>query len=144
MEYPIRHLKENDYDALISLWRRAGLPHRPLGRDSREAITSQIGRADTIILGMFDGDILIGSIIGSSDGRKGWLNRLAIDPDYRGQGLAGELIKETEKFLRDMGLKVLACLIEDENLPSISVFRKAGYIYGQNILYFSKRSADSD
>jgi len=72
------------------------------------------------------------------------MNRLAIDPDYRGRGLAGWLIKEAENFLSGFGIKVMAALIEDENLPSISAFQKAGYIHGENILYFSKRSSSED
>jgi len=107
-------------------------------------MSSEFGRAETCILGIYDGDKLIGSIIGTSDGRRGWMNRLAIDPDYRGRGLAGWLIKEAENFLSGFGIKVMAALIEDENLPSISAFQKAGYIHGENILYFSKRSSSED
>ncbi len=141
MEYPIRHLRESDYEDLIGLWQRAGLTHHPQGRDSYESMSAEFARGDTCFLGMYDGGRLIGSIIGTSDGRKGWLNRLAVDPEYRGKGLAGELIKEAENFLHGFGIKVLAALIEDENLPSISAFQKAGYIYGENILYFSKRAS---
>lgn len=144
MDYPIRHLKEADYKEMIRLWQRAGLTHRPHGRDSYASMSSEFARAETCILGMYDGDRLIGAIIGTSDGRRGWMNRLAIDPDYRGKGLAARLIKDAENFLSGFGVKVMAVLIEDENLPSISAFQKAGYIYGEKILYFSKRSSSED
>lgn len=144
MDYPMRHLDVSDYDDIIALWSRAGLKYRPRGRDSREAMSSEFARADTCFLGMFDGDTMIGVIVGTSDGRKGWLNRLAIDPDYRGRGLAAQLIKAAEDFLHGLGIKVLAVLIEDWNTPSLSAFEKAGYVFHDDIVYGSKRSSEED
>ncbi|MEW5922953.1 MAG: GNAT family N-acetyltransferase [Candidatus Zixiibacteriota bacterium] len=144
MDYPIRHLDVSDYDVIIALWSRAGLKYRPKGRDSREAMSHEFARAETCFLGMFDGDTMIGVIVGTSDGRKGWLNRLAIDPDYRGRGLAAHLIKAAEDFLRGFGIKVLAGLIEDWNTPSLSAFKKAGYRFYDDIVYCSKRTSEDD
>ena len=143
MDYLIRPIDSTDYDALIALWQRAGLQHRPKGRDSFESMKDEFQRMETGFLGMFDGDKLIGSIIATSDGRRGWLNRLAIDPDYRGRGLAGKLIAEGEQFIFNLGIKIISCLIEEENSPSITAFTKAGYVVHPDILYLSKReSAD--
>jgi GNAT superfamily N-acetyltransferase len=148
MQYQIRKLTIDDYDDLIALWKRSDLSHRPGGRDSREALGPEMDREETIFLGMFDpaggGERMIGSILGNSDGRKGWINRLAIDPDYRRKGLAGILIEECEKRLYDLGLKVIAALIEGDNKPSESTFSKAGYTYGEGIKYYSKRHSDED
>jgi len=142
MDHLIRPLDITDYEELTRLWQISGLPFRPKGRDSYEAMAKEFKRMETCFFGMFDGDKMIGSIIGSSDGRKGWINRLAIDPDYRGQKLAGELIKECEDFLHDLGLEVIACLIEDVNTPSLSTFEKAGYKISDEILYCSKRPSE--
>jgi len=144
MQYKIRKLTIDDYDGLISLWERSKLPHRPKGRDSREAMKAEMERDETFFLGMFDGEKMIGSILGSSDGRKGWINRLAIDPNYRGKGLAGILIKECEKCLYDLGLKVIAALIEGDKKSSESAFAKAGYAYAGDIKYYSKRFSPDD
>jgi GNAT superfamily N-acetyltransferase len=144
MDYLIRPLDETDYEAIIQLWADAGLPYKPAGRDSLRALRREFKRRDSCYLGMFDGGRLIGVVIGASDGRKGWISRLAVHPDYRGRGLAGKLIEEVERFLYSLGLKVLACLIEDYNTPSMSAFIKAGYICGRNILYFSKRGSHED
>ncbi len=144
MEYLIRHLDSTEYDQLVDLWSRCGLTYRPNGRDSREAMTNIFRRMDNGIFGMFDSTTLIGTVIVGSDGRKGWINRLAIDPDYRGRGLAGNLIAEAEIFLHDLGIKVIAALIEDYNTPSMSAFTKAGYRNDPKIHYFSKRQSPED
>jgi ribosomal protein S18 acetylase RimI-like enzyme len=93
---------------------------------------------------MFDNDHLIGAILGTSDGRKGWINRLAIDPHYRKRGLGSVLIEKCEDFLHGLGLKVIAALIEGENTASFAAFKKAGYIYANDIAYYSKRQSADD
>lgn len=144
MELRIRKLNVADYDHLILLWQICGLDYKPQGRDSKESMTRDFIREDTIIFGMFDGDDMIGSIVGTSDGRKGWINRLAIHPDYRGQRLARRLIEECETFLHNKGISVISALIEDINLPSMAAFKHAGYEGWDNIVYFSKRTSDDD
>ena len=142
MDHLIRPLDITDYEEMIRLWQICGLPFRPKGRDSYEAMTGEFKREETCFLGMFDGDKMIGTIIGSSDGRKGWINRLAIDPDYRGRKLAARLIDECEQYLYDLGLEVIACLIEDVNTPSLSAFENSGYKISDQILYCSKRPSE--
>ncbi len=144
MLYPIRRLTADDYDELVAFWQRSGLGYRPRGRDSREAIVKEIQRTETAFFGMFDGNKMIGSVIATTDGRRGWINRLTVDPDYRGRGLAAGLLSECEDFLHKLGLKVIAALIEDDNQGSFSAFKKSGYIYGPDIAYLSKRFTSDD
>jgi ribosomal protein S18 acetylase RimI-like enzyme len=144
VQYSIRDLDVSDYEQLIDLWRRSGLDHRPKGRDNLKSMRPEFEREETCILGMFDGDRLIGSVIGSSDGRKGWINRLAVDPRYRGMELSQALIAECEKFLHLLGLKVIAALIEGENPASRKAFVKADYVYANKVSYYSKRTSEDD
>jgi len=141
MKYPIRNLDISDYDEMVSLWQQSGLQYRPYGRDSRESLAREFKRKETCFLGMYDGKKLIGTIIGTSDGRRGWINRLAVDPDYRGRGLAGELIAAAEEFLCSLGLKIIAALVEDWNAASMSAITKANYLMDDGVIYYSKRES---
>lgn len=144
MDFQIKKLTLDDYNDLTQLWLRCGLSFRPNGRDSKQAIDKEIKRAETAFIGLFDSDRLIGFVLATSDGRKGWINRLAVDPDYRKRGLGQRLIEEAELFLQDLGLKVIAALIEGDNQPSFAVFKKAGYTFGKDIVYYSKRNSAED
>ena len=141
MDYRIRPLDISDYGNIVRLWQICGLPYKPSGRDSYKAMKKEFRRDETCFFGLFDDDKLIGTVIGSSDGRKGWINRLVIDPDYRGKKLAHRLIKECEDHFYNLDISVIACLIEDINTPSLSTFKNAGYIISGDILYCSKRSS---
>lgn len=139
MRLEIRELELRDYEELLALWERAGLSYRPQGRDSRAAIAEQLERDPQLFLGAFKGGKLVGAVVGSDDGRKGWINRLAVDPDHRRQGVARELIAEAERRLRARGRRIIAVLIEDWNDVSLKLFQECGYILDRSILYLSKR-----
>lgn len=135
----IRQLTIDDYQLMTSLWTKAGLSVRPQGRESKEAIAREMEASPDFFLGAYENDSLIGLVILSSDLRKGWINRLAVSPQYRHKGVAKTLISEAERILRERRLKLFAALIDDDNLASKELFRKCSYIEHHGIVYFSKR-----
>ena len=137
----IRPLDINDYDNLISLWGAAGLPYKPKGRDSRSHIEREIGESSAIFLVAEDNGRIVGSILGTHDGRKGWINRLAVHPDFQRKGLARRLVAEVEQRLDQLGIKIIACLVEDWNRSSLDFFERIGYRRHQHIYYFTKRES---
>ena len=141
MEY--RTLGPEDYDAIIDIWDMAGLPFKPLGRDSKDEIIRQIELDPDMFLGAFLDHQMVGMIMGSYDSRKGWLNRLAVIPEHQGKGIAQNLVEEMEKRLKAKGFRIIATLIEDGHEVSMALFKKAGYIVHNDITYLTKRE-DSD
>jgi N-acetylglutamate synthase len=135
----IRPMKEDDYEGLITLWERAGLHYKPHGRDRRELIEKESASPQAVYLIAEKDRACVGSVLGTHDGRKGWINRLAVDPDFRRQGLARRLIQEAERRLLNRGITITACLIEEVNDASMEVFLHAGYTMHRDIVYFSKR-----
>ena len=118
------------------------MPFRPLGRDSRQAIEAQMKANPDFLLGAFEDSRLVGTVVVSCDGRKGWINRLAVDPKHRRKGIGKALIAEAEKALRKGGIRVFCVLIKDSNESSKSLFRNVGYEELRNIKYFSKRDSE--
>ena len=137
----IRQLAPDDYDELMALWRRTGLHSlKPRGRDSRSALTQQLGSGVQTILGLEAGGRLAAAVVATHDSRKGWINRLAVDPAHRRRGFATRLIGEAEKLLRDQGIHVIAALVESDNHESLALFHKVGYVEIETgIHYLTKR-----
>jgi ribosomal protein S18 acetylase RimI-like enzyme len=136
----IRRFNTKDYLNIINLWDKAGLSYRPEGRDSFENIKTQIDNGKTIFLVAEVNNAIIGCILGTHDGRKGWINRLAVDPEIRRRGVASRLIKEVERVFDKLGLKVIACLIDKNNTMSKNIFKNLGYEF-YPVEYYSKRKS---
>ncbi|MGB9906313.1 MAG: GNAT family N-acetyltransferase, partial [Candidatus Saccharicenans sp.] len=114
-------------------------PLKPKGRDSREEISRQLQQPEIIFLVAEAEGRVIGTVLASHDGRKGWINRLAVDPSVRGRGLAQKLVRLAEQELEKEGLRMFAALIEEDNLPSIKLFQKLGYVHHPEIKYFTRK-----
>jgi len=137
----IRELTLQDYDTLVDIWTKAGLSYRPLGRDAKENFQSEIDRDTAVFLGAEIDEALVGVILGTHDGRKGWINRLAVLPDHRERGIGRALVMETEKRFHELGIRIVTCLIEGGNDASEDFFESLGYIGHPDITYYSKRQS---
>jgi ribosomal protein S18 acetylase RimI-like enzyme len=138
----VRKLTIKDYSAMLKVWKRAGLPYKPKGRDSKEVMAEQMREFPDFFLGAFDKDRLVGVVVGSYESRmKGWINRLAVDPEYQRRGIAQQLVTKMEEVLKKRGAKVFCALIEMPNEESVKVFKKLGYALYRDILYVTKRES---
>lgn len=140
----IRLVDESELDVVHALWREAGLTFRPDGRDSLEHLAREIQSGQAFLAGAYAGPVMAGVVLGTSDGRKGWVNRLAIQPDFRGRGLGRALMGFCERRFASKGLGLSCCLIEDWNEPSLRLFQSEGYNLHKNIFYLRKFLGNSN
>jgi N-acetylglutamate synthase len=140
----IRAMTIDDYDAVVGLWTEVGLPYRPLGRDRREKMKAEIEQGTALFLvAECDGEI-VAVVLGTHDGRRGWINRLAVSSAYQRQGIARRLVREVEARTEALGIEIVSALIESENESSLAFFQAIDYIHAPDIEYVSKRrSADT-
>ena len=139
----LQSLTIDDYDQIVQLWTKAGLPFEKEGRDSKQAIETQMKLNPEFFLGAFEDFRLVGVCITSFDGRKGWINHLTVDLGHRRQGIAEALVAEAEKVLERKGVAVFATLVYDSNIASKSLFKKSGYTEHRDIIYFRKQTTAS-
>ncbi len=137
----VHNLTISDYEQMIGLWQEAGLPFKPHGRDQKVAIQAQMEANPDFFIGAFEDDKLVGTVVASTDGRRGWINRLAVDPDFRRRRIAKTLIAEAERILRRYGVRIFSALIDEENIGSMELFKSCDYREHRDIVYFSKRDS---
>jgi len=139
----IRDLTPSDYPSVLAIWKEAGLPYRGEGRDACAAFCREIGETTSLFLGAdVDGE-LVGVVLGTHDGRKGWVNRLAVRPEHRRRGIGRTLVQELERRVEERGIEMVACLIEGENGPSRDFFRSLGFAEQPQITYHAKKRSPS-
>ncbi len=135
----LRRMRAAEVKLLWRLWSESGLPYKPKGRDSLASLKRQRLEDPELFVGAFKGKEMVGAAIASDDGRKGWINRLAVSPEARGQGIGSRLIRHCERTLRERGRRLLCVHIEDYNEESMSLFENHGYHREEGIYYYTKR-----
>src|SRR5436190_1686672 len=123
--WAIRDGREADADAMLDLWQRAGAT--PSVTDTAEAVRRAIAHPAAWVLLAEAGGQLIGSIIGTFDGWRGNIYRLAVDPAYRRRRVARALVEAVEQRLRQAGAKRITALVEHGHPEPVAFWEAAGY-----------------
>ncbi|MDN3956404.1 GNAT family acetyltransferase [Sporolactobacillus laevolacticus] len=115
----------NDFNSVIHLWNKAGLILSP--SDTSEGLKKKLQR-DSELFFVAEGDHqIIGVVMGSYDGRRGWINHLAVDPEYQGRKIGQAMIMELEKRFKKEGCEKVNLLIEPSNKGVQSFYEKQAY-----------------
>ncbi|MBN1643541.1 MAG: GNAT family N-acetyltransferase [Dehalococcoidales bacterium] len=134
----IRKFRMSDYEDVLKLWDEAGIHYRPNGRESRQRIEKEMKARQAIFLVAESQNRIVGVVFGTQDGRRGWINRLAVAKEFRRQGIARKLVMAVENKCTELGIEITACLIEKENAASKKFFARLGY-GSYPVEYYSKR-----
>ncbi|MBF4308083.1 GNAT family N-acetyltransferase, partial [Vibrio anguillarum] len=80
----IREMDISDYDSVIDLWRQTeSLSLRDA--DSKQSIESYLNRNSGLSFVALSGNNIIGAVLVGTDGRRGYLQHLAVSSEFRGQ-----------------------------------------------------------
>ena len=122
----IRPFDALDTDAVVALWREAGLtkpwndPHKDIARK----LTVQPG---LFVVAADSEGVVIGSVMAGYDGHRGWMNYLATSTDARGQGIARALIEHVESALLTLGCPKVNLQVRSTNPQVVSFYEHLGY-----------------
>ena len=102
----IRACRLEDAEVVLELWRQADAT--PGVTDTADELRRVMGESCAdVLVAEVDGR-LIGSIIGTFDGWRGNLYRMAVHPDYRRRGIGRSLVAEVERRLSARGANTTA------------------------------------
>jgi GNAT superfamily N-acetyltransferase len=141
MEHTIRRLHADDYDLILDLWVECGLPFDTVTGGERCRMYSELSASHCAWFGLETEEKLVGVVTVRYDGRRGWLERLGVIPDYRAHGLAAVLIEAAERWLAQFGEMVICALIDEKNAPAMTAFEKADYTCMPSIAFWSTGDA---
>jgi ribosomal protein S18 acetylase RimI-like enzyme len=131
----IRQYRPSDFVAVRHLWRVAGLQLGP--SDTRSELERARLRDADLFLVAVNGRRVTGVVLGRFDGRRGWVNHLAVDPGRQGRGVGTALMSVLEKRLLLKGCPKVNLHVLAENRGVTAFYRRLGYA-PQDLLYMSK------
>ena len=75
------------------------------------------------------------------DGHRGWINYLAVHPDFQSRGFGKQLMDYVEKELFELGCPKINLQIREENKKVLAYYQKLGFDQEKRIC-MSKRLED--
>lgn len=136
----IRPMTIEDYDAVIRLWLQTeGMSVRDA--DSRENIALYLDRNPDLSFVAISESNIIGAVLVGTDGRRGYLQHLAVLPQFRGQRIGYQLISQSINALANIGIPKTHLFVYDDNLNAQKFYEKLGWFPRDNIRMYSYNSS---
>ncbi len=121
----IRPFDPQDEAAVIALWQRCGLttPQNNPGKDIRRKLKVSPGM---FLVGLVEGTI-VATVMAGYEGHRGWINYLAVSPEYQRHGYGRVMMAEAERVLLEAGCPKVNLQVRSTNLGVIEFYRRIGY-----------------
>ncbi|MDO8273819.1 MAG: GNAT family N-acetyltransferase [Gammaproteobacteria bacterium] len=98
-----RTMQIDDYDGALALWQSAdGVQLR--SADSREGIARYLTRNPGLSFVAESGGKVVGTIMAGHDGRRGYIQHLAVKAQSRNAGIGSELLRRCLATLKQAGI----------------------------------------
>jgi len=101
-------------------------------------LAAVLGRDPLVLVHVTDDGMMAGAVLGAFDGRRGWVNRLAVRPGLRGQGIASALMGELERRLIARGCQQVNLLVDLDNADVTRFYTRLGY-QSYDVIFMAKR-----
>jgi len=126
MNFKIRSYRKADNEAVIKLWQDCGIvvPWNDPQRDIDRKLSTQ---PELFLIGLINDQIIATAMVGY-EGHRGWMNYLAVHPDFQRQGFGKQMMTEAERRLFKMDCPKLNVQIRNTNAGVIMFYRKLGYL----------------
>jgi ribosomal protein S18 acetylase RimI-like enzyme len=127
--FNIRAFRDADEPSVIALWHLCGLT-RPWNDPAKDIARKRTVQPDLFLVGQVDADDgprLVASAMFGYDGHRGWVNYLAVAPDWQRRGLARRLMAEGESRLTALGCPKLSLQVRTGNAQALDFYRHLGY-----------------
>jgi ribosomal protein S18 acetylase RimI-like enzyme len=132
----IRPFQTADKATIVSLWQLCELtvpwnnPYKDIARKLKI-------QPELFLVGV-QNSLLIASVMGGYDGHRGWINYLAVHPDFQGQGYAQQMMKSVESELRKIACPKINLQIRSGNAKVMKFYQKLGFT-DDRVLSMGKR-----
>ena len=128
----------SDYESVYQLWMSIEKGVHVGRSDTLAEIEKKIARdPDLFIIAESDG-VIIGSVIGGFDGRRGLIYHLAVATSFRGMGIGSRLMAEVEARLRAKGCLKCYLLVTHDNPEAEGYYQHRGWQPMDSIRLFGK------
>jgi ribosomal protein S18 acetylase RimI-like enzyme len=130
----------SDYESVIELWRATeSLSLRDA--DSKASIELYLARNSGLSFVALYGPKLIGAVLVGTDGRRGYLQHLAVASEYRGQGIGRALVERSVAALSLLGISKTHLFVHADNHRAQEFYLSLGWFERDDVTMYSYNSS---
>lgn len=132
----------SDYDEVMALWRATdGLTLREA--DSRNAVVNYLARNPGLSFVARDGSRLVGAVLAGTDGRRGYLQHLAVAPTHRRRGLGTRLANRVLEGLGALGVSKCHLFVLRERPQAREFWERLGWTARDDVTLMSYTDSEA-
>lgn len=131
-EFLIRTYQVGDREDVVALWHIAFAGDPPRNEPNAVIERKQSEKDELFFVGVFGGRV-VGTVLAGFDGVRGWVYHLAVAPELRRRGLAGQLMDHAEARLLEKGCPKLNLQVRTSNAAVVAFYESRGYAVDQVI-----------
>lgn len=127
-----------DFDVVYVLWQSLPLDIASYEIEKEEILMTIKLNPTSCLVAEVEGKI-VGAVIGAFNGRRGWINHLAIDEKFQKKGYGTKLFDACEQALKKVGARVIILSVEYKNLKALPFYLTRNYIPYHEALLLRKK-----
>lgn len=126
MSIEIRDFAPSNVAEVLELWRRTpGIVLRDV--DAPEPLTTYLARNPGLSFIAVDGPSIVGAILCGTDGRRGYVQHLAVGLSHRGRGIGRRLAARAVEALAMVGADKCHLMVLADNATAAGFWRHVGW-----------------
>nr|WP_152913306.1 GNAT family N-acetyltransferase [Vibrio parahaemolyticus] len=132
-----------DYDDVIKLWGQTeGMSLRDA--DSKESINNYLIRNPNLSFVAVSANEIVGAVLVGTDGRRGYLQHLAVSSNFRGKSLGRKLVSQAISALANVGVPKTHLFVYNENVNAQQFYEKLGWFPRDEVRMYSYNSSSNN
>lgn len=139
MQVVIQEMELTDYEAVRELWQRTE-EIELADTDSREGLARFLERNPGLSFVARDGDMIVGAVLCGHDGRRGYIDQLVVQEQYRRQGIGRSLVSRCVYNLMRIGIRKWHLFVFEDNAEAITFWSKLGWSERVELVTMSRAS----
>jgi len=141
MNSTVRPMKLTEVDEVVQLWRRLASDQTLIIDDEnltrfREFLEGLSKEDENQVLAYETNGRIVGFLMFMKQARsmlklkrsRAMITDLYVEEEHRGQGIASKLLERCLQYLKSSGIEEVRVNVLVDNVPAISLYRKAGFI----------------
>ena len=137
-KYKIRVMKPDDHKQTVKLWENAEGVNVTKSDDKKGVVKYLKRNPGLSFVAINDKNKVIGAVLSGHDGRRAYINHLAVDKNYRGMGIGKAMAERCLVKFKKLGMLKCTLFVFEDNENARKFWQKIGWYIRTDLTMMQK------